>query len=127
MRRLPRLRNEDARTARRQRRREIEELRLRHSQQARLDILDAISEALDRARDRLEDTADLTEERLAQYRSELSEAMERVRERRGAIRARTAGTYRRSLRLLRGNPSAIAKEFGEALESLRSLDKDNRK
>lgn len=118
---------EDARTARRQRRREIEELRLRHSQQARLDILDAISEALDRARDRLEDAADLTEERLAQYRSELSEAMERVRERRGAIRARTAGTYRRSLRLLRGNPSAIAKEFGEALESLRSLDKDNRK
>ena len=43
------------------------------------------------------------------------------RDRQAIIRSRTAGTYRRSLRILRGNPSANTREFGEALEALREL------
>ena len=42
-------------------------------------------------------------------------------EREASIRARTARRYRQSLRILRGNPSASAKAFAEALESLRKL------
>ena len=52
----------------------------------------------------------------------LAEAVERVRDRRAAIRSRNFRSYHRSLRLLRNNPSAKAKEFSEALEALRSLN-----
>ena len=44
-----------------------------------------------------------------------------VRDREAAIRARTARTYQKSLRILRANPSAIAREFGEAMDTLRKL------
>ena len=47
--------------------------------------------------------------------------LERVRERRAAIRSRDSRSYRRSLRVLRNNPSAIAREFSEALDNLRNL------
>ena len=105
----------------RQSRQALEEARLRGSAQAKLEILDAIDQALDRAKDRLENAVDTTEERLAESRKDLSEAVERVRERRAAIRSRDSRSYRRSLRVLRNNPSAIAREFSEALDNLRNL------
>ncbi|MDD3346379.1 hypothetical protein [Oscillibacter sp.] len=116
------LREEQAlRTARKNRRMAVEEFRLQNRANAKLEILDAISEALERAKDRLESAADLTEDRLAERRADLCEALERVRDRRSAIRSRSNGAYRRSLRLLRANPSAMAKGFEEALDALRSL------
>ena len=45
----------------------------------------------------------------------------RIRDREAAIRTRTAGRYRQAMRLLGANPSASAKGFGEALDSLRDL------
>ena len=58
---------------------------------------------------------------LEERRADMTEAIERVRDREAAIRARTARTYQKSLRILRANPSAIAREFGEAMDTLRKL------
>lgn len=110
---------QEARTreARRLHRREIEELRLKQRAQARMEILDAISDALESARARAEDSGEVLEKRKA----ELGEALERVRQRRYAVRTRSIRSYRSSLRLLRDNPTAHARGLDEALDALRSL------
>ena len=80
-----------------------------------------IAGALDTCRKHLDAMPELSEEVLAERRAELDEAIARLRRREAVIRARTPQSYRRSLRILRGNPSVIAGEFGEALETLREL------
>ena len=70
----------------------------------------------------LEERPDTPAERLAERRADLSDAIERVRERKHAVRERTARAYHRSLRILRAHPSAIAKGFEEAMDALRKLD-----
>lgn len=110
-----------ARQQRRLKRQEHLEESLRRRTAAKLEILDAISEALESCRERLDQRSDLTEEAVSQRRAELAEALERIRDRRAAIRSRSGKVYRQSLRILRGNPSATAREFREALESLRKL------
>ena len=101
-----------AREERKLRRREREESALRRRTDARLDALSAIAEALERGR------ANLPEN----LRDDLDEALEKVRARQAALRTRSPKSLRQSLRILRGNPSAVAKEFQEALDSLRHLD-----
>ena len=64
----------------------------------------------------------MTAERLAERRADLNDAIEKVRERKHAVRERTARAYHRSLRILRAHPSAIAKGFEEAMDALRKLD-----
>ena len=111
-----------AREARAERRQERLEDRLRRRAEVKLDILDTIADALETCRDHLTDIPDLTEEALAERRADLAEAIEKVRDRKAAIRARSARTYRRSLRILQANPTAKARqELSEALESLRRL------
>ena len=61
------------------------------------------------------------QEALEARRAEVQQLLDRLRDREASIRARTARRYRQSLRILRGNPSASAKAFAEALESLRKL------
>ena len=95
---------------------------LRRRAEIKLDILDTISDALETCRDHLTDIPDLTADALEERRAELNEAIEKVRDRKAAIRARTARTYQRSLRILQANPTAKARqELNEALESLRKL------
>ena len=111
-----------AREERREQRQERLEDSLRRRTEVKLDILDTISDALETCRDHLADIPDLTGEALEERRAELNEAIEKVRQREAAIRARTVRTYRRSLRILRSNPTARARqELSEALESLRKL------
>lgn len=111
----------EARAVRRERHQTRVEAALRRRTAVNLDILHAISQALEEGRDKLEE-AGLSPEALAQHRAELTEALERTHTREQLIRARSAKTYHRSLRILRGNPTAIAKEFSEALDTLRKLD-----
>ena len=102
------------------RRAELEEA-LRRRTAAKLETLHTIQETLEHARDNLEGAVDLTQEALAARRGELDQAIEGLKNREAAIRARTARTYRASLRILRANPSAKARDFGEVLEALRKL------
>ena len=95
---------------------------LRRRTAAKLEVLHTIAHALERCQERLEDAKDLSEASLAQRRAEIAEALDRLRDREAAIRARTSRTYRRSLRILRGNPSAKARTFSEAMDALRKLD-----
>lgn len=102
------------------RRAELEES-LRSRATAKLETLQAIQETLERARDNLGNAVDMTQEVLSARRAELDEAIEHVKNREAAIRARTARTYRASLRILRANPTAKARDFSEVLEALRKL------
>ena len=120
---------EEQRQAREQRREHRQEHRqerleesLRRRAEIKLDILNTISDALETCREHLPELPDLTDDALAQRRADLDEAIERVRDRKAAIRARTARTYQRSLRILQANPTAKARqELSEALEALRKL------
>ena len=111
----------DARIKRARRRQLLLEESLRRRTTAKLKALDNIREALEAYRDRLETARDLTGEALEARMAEVQQLLEQLRDREAAIRARTARRYRQSLRILRGNPSATAKAFSEALESLRKL------
>ena len=110
-----------ARAQRTLRRQELVEEALRRRTAAKLEALDNIRQALDGCRERLEGAADLTGDVLSQRRQELGELLERLRDREAVIRARSAKSFHRPLRLLESNPSARAKEFAEALETLRKL------
>ena len=94
---------------------------LRRRTARKLDALHAIGETLEACRDHLSEIPGLTTQALEQRRKELNEAIENVHAREFSIKERTIKTYQRSLRILRGNPSAFAKEFSEALESLKKL------
>ena len=108
----------------RQARAERVEASLRRRFSAKLEILSAISAALETCRDHLGSLPDMTPEALEQCRAELEEVIQRVRDRESALRTRSAAPYHRSLRLLRAHPSASAKEFGDVLEALKKLGKD---
>ena len=101
------------RQSRTRRRRERLEAAIRRRTRLRLEILEAIAAALEKGRE-----SPLSEE----HRAGLEEALVRVREREAELRNRPTAVYHRSLRLLRGNPSATAKEFAGALEALRKLE-----
>ena len=109
---------------RRQARRERVETSLRRRFNAKLEILAAISGALETCRDHLEDLPDSTPENLEERRADLDEAIRRIQARENSLRERSSAPYHRSLRLLRAHPSASAKEFGEVLESLKKLGRD---
>lgn len=111
-----------AREERKLRRQELVEEGLRRRTEIKLDILDTIADALETCRDHLEDIPELTAEAIQERRDDLTEAIERVRDREALVRTRTAAAYRRSLRILRANPTAKARqELAEALDTLRKL------
>lgn len=97
---------------------------LRRRANARLELLSTISGALETCRDHLDSLPDLTPEALEERRAELDEVIRRVRARESAIRSGSTAVYHRSLRILRANPSASAKDFSEALAALKKLGKD---
>ena len=115
---------QESRDLRKIRRQERMEASLRRITSAKLDMLDAIDEALENCRDHLSDMGELTGDLLEERKADLNDAIERVQDYRRKIRMRTVKTYQRSLRILHANPSAIAKEFSEAMETLRNVDKE---
>lgn len=113
----------EARSERRQRREEHYAQLLHTLSDAKLSALENVAAAMEACRDRLEDG----EQAAAQKRAELDAALERLRERQAAVRARTAGAYRGPVRILRANPSASAKrQYAETLETLRRLAQAHR-
>ena len=112
---------QEAHTRRTLKRQEELEEALHRWSAAKLQALQNIAGTLEAYQDRLEAGRELTGEALEKRRAEIAEMLEKLRGRETAIRSRTARSYRQSLRILRGNPSASAKNFSEALESLRKL------
>ncbi|MDD5931933.1 MAG: hypothetical protein PUC45_05645 [Oscillospiraceae bacterium] len=112
----------EARRVRKLRHRELLEESLRRRVEAKLQALDTIGETLQRCLDHLQDLPGLASDALEERRAELTEALEHIERRKDAIRSRTTGAYHSAARLLRGNPSAAAREFREAMEILRQLD-----
>ena len=111
----------DAHIKRARRRQLLLEEALRRRTGAKLTALANIREALEAYQTRLQGARDLTGEALEARLAEVSQLLEKLRDREADIRTRTAKRYSQALRILRGNPSATAKSFSEALESLRKL------
>lgn len=111
-----------AKQARRKRRREAVETALRRRVEGKLDILSTIAQSLEKARAALDDGIDPDEEALARHRQELEDLIAAVHRREEQVRTRSIRRYEAALRVLRGNPTAKAREeLGEAFESLRKL------
>ena len=112
-----------AKQARRKRRREAVESAFRRRVEGKLDILSTIAQSLEKARAALDDGIDEPGEKaLAQHREELDTLIAAVRQKETQVRTRSIQRYVATLRILRANPTAKAKEeLGEALASLRKL------
>ena len=111
-----------AKQARRKRRREAVERAFRRRVEGKLDILSTIAQSLEKARAALDDGIDPDEEALARHRQELEDLIAAVHRKEEQVRTRSIRRYEAALRVLRGNPTAKAREeLGEAFESLRKL------
>ena len=84
---------------------------------AKLKTLQALSETFKNAL-----TDHISEER----RAEITEALEKIRLYEARVRTRTEKAYRHAMRILRGNPSASAKDYSEAMEDLREDSKSKK-
>ena len=110
----------EQRQARAERKAQVEAMVQRRTA-AKLDVLETVAEALITCRKHLDSLPNMTPEKLEIRRVELDEIIRHVQERQAVIRSRPANAYHRSLRILRANPSATAKEFQEVWETLRNL------
>lgn len=111
----------EKRAMRELRREEAMEDRLARRTRAKLQAVQAVTEALEGCRLRLEEERGLTAQAVAERKAEIDEALERLRDTAARVRTRSEKAYRRSLRILRGNPSATAGRYAEVLEALRNL------
>ena len=112
-----------AKQARRQRRRAAMENAFRRRVESKLEVLANIAQALEKTRAALDDGIDEPgEKELAKHREELDGLIAAVRQKEEQVRTRSIQRYEATLRILRANPTAKAKEeLGEALASLRKL------
>ena len=112
-----------AKQVRKQRRREAMENAFRRRVESKLEVLANIAQALEKTRAALDDGIDEPgEKELAKHREELDGLIAAVRQEEEQVRTRSIQRYEATLRILRANPSAKAKEeLGEALASLRKL------
>ena len=112
-----------AKQVRKQRRRAALENAFRRRVESKLEVLSNIAQALEKTRAALDDGIDEPGEKaLAQHREELDTLIAAVRQKETQVRTRSIQRYEATLRILRANPTAKAKEeLGEALASLRKL------
>ena len=112
-----------AKQVRKQRRREAMENAFRRRVESKLEVLANIAQALEKTRAALDDGIDEPgEKELAKHREELDGLIAAVRQKEEQVRTRSIQRYEATLRILRANPTAKAKEeLGEALTSLRKL------
>ena len=111
----------EAQAQRAMKRQELWEENLRRRTSAKLEALEVIADALETCGKHLPEVPGISARDLEARQADLAESLQRVRARQAAIRERTVKTYHRSLRILRGNPSATAKEFGGVVEALRDV------
>ena len=111
----------EARAERRRHFRERVESNHRRLTSAKLEALQTFAEALETCRTHLDGLSG-DEQDFAKRRAELDALLLRVRNRQNSLRNPAPVAYYRSLRILRGNPSAVARDFSKALDSLRKLE-----
>lgn len=87
--------------------------------EATLSALENVALAAEAHRDQLDGETGKTDLR---RRAELDAAVKTLRSLQETVRSRTEKTYRQTLRILRANPSAAAKQYAEAMEKLRRLE-----
>ena len=112
------------RVRRTQQRQEQLEDALREVTAAKLRALETIEEELEKCRVRLDQAGNLSQDLVEAHRQELRDALDTLHDRKRRIREKSARTYQRALRILRGNPSVQTKDFSEALSSIKRLEKD---
>jgi hypothetical protein len=90
--------------------------------EAKMELLQTISNALQTKLERLEKVESISQKLKQERKAEIAEMMEKVQNQQQALRMRSVKKYQSAVRILQANPSARAgKELQEALEVLRSL------
>ncbi|MDY3013706.1 MAG: hypothetical protein SOR61_00610 [Evtepia sp.] len=112
---------EQAKAQHQQTKKQAQEELLRLRRAARLKASEAVAATLESLEARLEERA--SGSAVQSVQAELKEAIARLRTQQTEIKNRSFAPYRRALRILHGNPSAQAKRYRDALESLRTISK----
>ena len=109
-----------AKAERKQRRKAAMEAAFRRRVESKLEVLRNIAQSLEKTRAALDDGIDEPgEKELAKRREELDALISAVHQKEEQVRTRSIQRYEAALRILRGNPSARAKEsLSEAFDSL---------
>jgi uncharacterized membrane protein len=98
------------------------EERLTRRIDAKLELLETISNTLQTKLERLEEVESISQKLKQERKAEITEMLEKVQNQQYALRLRSVKKYQSAVRILQSNPSARAgKELQEALEALRSL------
>lgn len=105
-------------------RKEKLELLLSYSNDMKLDVLDAIAETLNKYSQRMSEFSGMNMERFEERKRELNDLAEKIKIRRIGLQKNSMKLYKRAFRIIHSHPSASVKEFKEALETLRKMDKD---
>ena len=100
-------------------RRERIERRIEKVQGIKLDMLESIAQALDEHQKEYDGLHNYIDEQ----KDDFDKAMEMVHSYRHNIKGRQAASYRKAFRIIHANPSAFTKEFQEAMDILRTIDK----
>ena len=116
------LQHREARVERMLKRQERVEAALHRRAAFRLDLLSTIAEALEECRSTLAENTSFTEKELTEKQADIARALDEIHTRKARIQLQTTRTYQRALRILRANPTAIARDFQEAFQALRELD-----
>ena len=103
----------------RMKRRERIERRIEKVQGIKLDMLESIAQALDEHQKEYDGLHNYIDEQ----KDDFDKAMEMVHSYRHNIKGRQAASYRKAFRIIHANPSAFTKEFQEAMDILRTIDK----
>ncbi len=114
---------------------ELEAKHDKHSERRKERIDKVINKGLEIKLNVLAEISDVLKEKKEEYMNfqnsmdekadEINYAMEQVQEYRHKIKERRTANYKKALRIIHANPSASTKEFKEAMDILKGIDKKN--
>lgn len=105
-------------------RKEKMELTLRRLNEMKMDVLDAIADAVDARKEKQAENSALSAERMKERERDRMEILEKVRDYRSDLRHSRSKQYKKAFRIIRANPSATGKDYKKTLDALRKIEKD---
>ena len=107
----------------------VEEMHVQHKAKRKVRIENALKKAAEVKLGILDEISDTLKNRIEQLNEldsveELNEMIENVQEYKHKIKEREIKKYKKFMRILHGNPSAVAKDYEDAMKKLRDIDKE---
>lgn len=105
-------------------RKEKLEISLYKINEMKMDILDAITEALNAHGERMSEWSEEMAEMEKQHSRDRNEVLENVQDYRNRLKNNRFKLYKNAFRIIHANPTATGKDFKDVLETLRKIEKD---